>query len=230
MARRRRTSLQPRPTRSVLSSMLAFICAFGALQLLLIASAFAFVSTPSRRWFAAVATVVSIIVGGSALMESRLIAALPHAARLHLPFMYLVFPLFYFFVRSEAGEEPPRHAWLHGIPAFACFLLLLPFYLSDGTVKLTAIEHRDVWVTVRLLALLVQGAVYLPPTFAVLLRRGSRDRFLWASMTAMTLLWIGAMGRLGEHLPPLLIPSCCAVCAMAMVTHLLHGRIAPRVK
>ena len=210
--------------------MLTFICAFGALQLLLIASAFAFVSTPSRRWFAAVAAVVSIVVGGSAVMESRLIAGLPHAARLHLPFMYLLFPLFYFFVRSEAGEEPPRRAWLHGIPALACFLVLLPFYLSDGAVKLAAIEHRDVWVTVRLLALLAQGAIYLPPTFAVVVRRGSRDRFLWTSTIAMALLWIGAMGRLGGHLPPLWVPSGCAVCAMAMIAHLLHGRIAPRVK
>lgn len=210
--------------------MLAFICAFGALQLLLVASAFAFVSTPSRRWFAAFAAAVSVVIGGSAVMESPLIAAWPHAGRVHVPFMYLLAPLLHLWVRASLGEDRPRRAWLHALPAIACALLLVPFYLSPAEAKLAALAHRDVWVTVRLLVLLAQGAVYLPPTIALLIRRQSRDRFLWASTAVVTLLLIAGLGRVGGHVPPLWIPSAFALAAMAMVAQLLHAHIAPRAK
>lgn len=206
--------------------MLPLLVAFGSFQLLLIALAFGVAGSGARRWFAALAGVLSLILGLAVVTETALVTVVPHLARVHLPLNYLLAPLFYLFVLAASGRGTGRRPWLHAIPAAACALLLAPFYASTGAEKLATIARHDPMTMVRLLALLVQGGIYIALSFRAL--QGSKQRPLWAGTWMMTILWLAALARLGDGISPLWIPAAFALCASALVAFVLHHHAPQR--
>jgi AraC-like DNA-binding protein len=202
--------------------MLVLISAFGALQLLLIAAAFGFARSRARRLFAGFAATLSVVLGLAVVMETPLIGVAPHLARVHLPFNYLLAPLFYLFVRAAVGRGLGNRAWMHAVPAVVMAILLVPFYALPAGEKLAVLARHDPMTMVRLLALLAQGGIYITCTFRQL--QGSRERPLWAGTIAMAVLWLAALARLGEGISPLWIPAGFALCATALVAYALHAQ------
>src|SRR5580765_5716126 len=115
--------------------MLPIVCALGALQLLLIAAAFAFARTRPRRILAIFAATVSLVIAGATVMETDVIASAPHLARVHLPLNFAIAPLFYLLAMAVL-QKPVRRSWLHGIAPLLCALSLMPFYTLAAADKL----------------------------------------------------------------------------------------------
>ena len=103
--------------------ILSLLCIAGAAQLFTMAVVFAPSRALPQRAFAAFAFDIGVIISGSILGSS-----FPHLARLHVPFNYLLGPLFYLFVRATLTGELGRRVWLHAIPAVVCAVSLILFH------------------------------------------------------------------------------------------------------
>src|SRR5947208_15256210 len=108
--------------------ILALLSIAGAVQLFLMAAAFAPSRSLPQRVFAAFAFTTGIIIAGSVAMDTSVIASAPHMARVHIPFNYLIAPLFYLFVRVSITGSVGRRVWQHAIPSAICAVWLMPFY------------------------------------------------------------------------------------------------------
>lgn len=97
----------------------------------------------------------------------RHIEEYPHLIGTYLPFMFLLPPLFYCYVKFESSDSQWTHAdWIHFLPGLMVFLIMLPFYFSPSTEKLARLfnEHH----TLNLypfrgalgIALLISGMIY----------------------------------------------------------------------
>lgn len=62
----------------------------------------------------------------------------PHLMAFFVPWLYLIGPLYYFYVRSSIDQVVTisRKDLLHLIPALVCFFIILPFYIKSGEEKL----------------------------------------------------------------------------------------------
>jgi AraC-like DNA-binding protein len=208
-------------------NLLLFLSLFGALQCAILALSFAGAGTPARRWFAALASVVGVVIDGAVLMESHLLAAAPWLARVNIPFNYLIGPLFYLFVRAAVGtgERVGRWGWVHAVPAVATALSLIPFYAAPAAVKLAAIGVPSVENSLRLALLLAQAACYLMMTVR-LLRRQEGHRLLWIATGTLLLLTLGVMLRMIAGISPLWIPAGMSLGAVGVVAALVRAQVA----
>ncbi|MEQ9405120.1 MAG: helix-turn-helix domain-containing protein [Cyclobacteriaceae bacterium] len=71
----------------------------------------------------------------------------PHLIGIYLPVLYLLPPLFWFYVKSETlrQNEFEWKSFYHGIPFLLTLAVMLPFYLSPAEEKLaTLFSHRSV--------------------------------------------------------------------------------------
>lgn len=188
--------------------LLSLLCVAGAAQLFVMAVVFAPSRSLSQRLFAAFAANVGVIITGTVLMES-----LPHYSRAHLPFNYLVGPLFYLFVRATLTGELGSRVWLHAIPAAGCAVALI-------------LSHP---ARVMLLGVLVvQSAGYLASIFFLLMRHDRADRALWISQWTFAAIWLGAVARLAGAISPRVIPALLAIGAVIIAALLLRGRVAEK--
>ncbi len=62
----------------------------------------------------------------------------PHLMAVFVPVLYLLGPIYFFYVKFAINQEVKFHNkdFLHIIPAFICFLIILPFYIKSGDEKL----------------------------------------------------------------------------------------------
>jgi len=188
--------------------ILSLLCIAGAAQLFTMAAVFATSRALPQRTFAAFALNVGIIITGSVLMGS--VAPL---ARAHVPFNYLLGPLFYLFVRATLMGELGRRVWLHAIPAAIAAVSLIAFQPSARTF---------------LIALLVQAVGYIAATFLLLARHDRADRTLWIGAWTFAAICAGAFARLAGAISPRVIPAMLAVAAVVVAAALLRGRVADR--
>ncbi len=81
------------------------------------------------------------------LGHSKYILRVPHLAKTELPLLFLIGPLFYFYVRALTGRQFKLHEklWLHALPAGLCLISLLPFYLLSASEKIRhlEVEHQQ---------------------------------------------------------------------------------------
>ncbi len=71
------------------------------------------------------------------LIEQFSIKALPHLIGSLIPLLFLIGPLFYFFIKYEVHKNNKWNTanYLHFLPAIGSLLLILPFYLKSGVEK-----------------------------------------------------------------------------------------------
>ena len=210
--------------------MIQLICAFGAFQLVLISAAFAFSQSRPRRMLASLAGVLAAVIGGAAFMDSPVIRMFPHAARLHVPFNFAIAPLFYYLALTVLEKRTPRHSWLHAIPAIGCAMSLAPFYALDGQEKLEALMRPDAANAARLVALLVQGAVYIAMTLRLVAPHRLQHRTLWLASTSVAGLWAVCIFRLTGTISPLVVPAGFSGCAALVVVSALRSHDIQRAK
>jgi AraC-like DNA-binding protein len=210
--------------------MIQLICAFGALQLLLIAAAFSFAASRSRRLFGWLAAVLAVVIGGAAVMETSLLGAIPHLARVHVPFNFLIAPLFYAFTRAVLNAPPLRRPWLHLLPAIACAVSLAPFYALGATQKIAALATNDPGTSLRLVALLIQGAIYIAFAIRELIPHRHEQRPLWIAATTFAAFWAICTLRLTGAISPLVIPAGFSGCAALVIVGALRTHETRKVK
>lgn len=187
---------------------LSLLCIAGAAQLFTMAAVFAPSRALPQRVFAAFAFDIGVIITGSVLMGS-----VAQLARAHVPFNYLLGPLFYLFVRATLTGEIGRRVWWHAIPAAVCAVSLIAFHPARVTL---------------LIALLMQGGIYIAATFRLLARHDRADRTLWIGAWTFAAIWIGSFARLAGAISPRVIPSALAIGAVFVAAALLRGRVADR--
>lgn len=186
--------------------LLSLLCVIGAAQLFLMAVVFASSRALSQRLFAAFACNMGIVITGSVLMD-----AVPALSKVHIPFNYLIAPLFYLFVRATATSEIGSRVWVHAIPA------------GLSVVAIT------VWHPHRfpiLLALLAQSALYLGLAFRILMRHDRSERTLWIATWTFAAAWLGIVARLAGAISPRVIPSLLAFGAVLITVALFRGKSA----
>ncbi|HJQ36121.1 MAG TPA: helix-turn-helix domain-containing protein [Thermoanaerobaculia bacterium] len=188
--------------------LLSLLCVAGAAQLFVMAVVFSTSRSLSQRLFAMFAANLGVIIAGSVVMD-----AIPPLARVHLPFNYLLSPLFYLFVRATLTGEIGSRPWMHAIPAAGCAVALV-------------LSHP---ARVMLLGVIVvQAALYLAATLRVLMRHDRADRTLWISQWTFVAIWLGAVARLAGAISPRVIPSLLAFGALLITAALLRGRVAEK--
>ncbi len=86
------------------------------------------------------------IVSGYQLREFIILeghfATFPHMMAVFVPLLYLLGPIYFFYIKFVIYNETKlsKKDLLHLIPAFVCFLTILPFYVKTGAEKL-ALYH-----------------------------------------------------------------------------------------
>ena len=184
---------------------LSLLCVIGAGQLFVMAAVFAPSRALSQRLFAAFACNLGVIIAGTVLLES-----MPFS-RLHIPFNYLVGPLFYLFVHATVTGEVASRFWPHAIPAAMCAITLM-------------VSHPP--RLLLLITILIQAAIYLGLAFRVLMQHDRADRTLWIATWTFAVIWLAAAARLTGAISPRVIPAIFACGAVAVTAALLRGRVA----
>ena len=219
-----------------MGTVLVVLSFSGAMNCGVLALGFARSPSLPRRLFALLAATLLLILAGTAVMESWLIEAVPHLARLHVPLNYLLPPLFYLWVRASLERTVGRHAWAHLLPALARAASLAPFYVLSGSEKLAVLAGQAPQTAVRLGFLLVEAFVYMVLTVAVLIRRDPErlQRPLWNGTLAMALMWGMAAVRLATGISPLWVPAGIALMTFLVLASLVRNQAAdppqPRAK
>lgn len=133
---------------------------FGAFHGLLLASIFlkkGWKQHTSNHFFASFILTISFILSIEFLHESRLLVRTPHLLATSTPFLYLLGPLLYFYVRSLL-EKKFSLEWkqgLHLLPFLICILTIIPFYSQTAEFKIEYIRQSNI------------GSVKLPYTRAI---------------------------------------------------------------
>jgi AraC-like DNA-binding protein len=131
----------------------------------------------ANRLLAAFVATISVLVCGAVLYTTGYVFSRPHLSRAHHPFLFLVAPLFYLYVRElTAGGRFARRDWLHFLPFALCAFYLAPHYAASGADKLASLTSPDYqrWYDIRHALAYAQGAVYL--FFTVRAARGYARR------------------------------------------------------
>jgi AraC-like DNA-binding protein len=121
----------------------------------------------ANRVLAALLLSISILLAWGILSHTRYMLRVPQLAQLHVPFQFLIGPLFFFYVRALLKNRSGlsrRDLW-HFTPSTICLLYLTPFYLRGGEYKLDYLlaayrSYPTEW-HVRTILLLAQAFVYL---------------------------------------------------------------------
>jgi len=66
----------------------------------------------------------------------------PHLMAVFVPFLYLLGPIYYFYIKSAVYQEVKlkKVDLLHLVPAIICFFIILPFYVKSGSEKLAMFD------------------------------------------------------------------------------------------
>lgn len=157
--------------------VLALVNLLGATQGLLLAAALLTIKRGNRtanRLLAAFIFVMALLVSGALVFTTRHVLAFPHLSYLHHPFLYLIAPLLFLYVRAltEAEDRFARKDWLHFLPFVLCLLYLSPFYLQSAEAKLLVFDSPDYerWYLWRHGLALLQMVPYLGLTVRRLIR------------------------------------------------------------
>jgi len=93
--------------------------------------------TLANRLLAGMMLVVTLNLAETAIHLAGLTPLVPHLAEASLPFLILVGPLYFFYVRRlvQSDLTLPRTAWLHAAPAVLLAALYVPFYAGPVACK-----------------------------------------------------------------------------------------------
>jgi AraC-like DNA-binding protein len=152
---------------------LAIINLIGASQALLSAAALTSTQRGNRlpnRYFAFFLTALSVYIIMAVLFETGYIIRVPYLLDIENPFLFMLGPCFYFYIRAAAGESLGRRGkiLLHFLPALLFGLLWIAGLFISTEVKivnyLNRLANPDKFDPVQLIALLIidlQIFVYL---------------------------------------------------------------------
>ncbi|HEX8423505.1 MAG TPA: hypothetical protein VF634_08840, partial [Pyrinomonadaceae bacterium] len=130
------------------------------------------------RVLAALVIVMAVVIFGAVMRTSHYEFVYPHVSRVHDPFVFLVMPLLFLYLRTLIRRERrlARADYLHFLPFALCVAYLAPYYLRSSQSKLDFMwaeyYHPSLgyWYYVRSGLLLLQAASYLSLVVVLLVR------------------------------------------------------------
>lgn len=194
--------------------VLATLNLLGAAQGILLALALLTIKRGNRtanRLLAAFITVMAVLVSGALVFTTRHVLTYPHLSYLHHPFLYLVAPLLFLYVRTQTLGKS-EFKWkdsLHFLPFLFCVIYLLPFYLQSAEGKLAIFNSPkyERWYLWRHTLALVQVIPYLIVTVLMLLKFARHKKEtaksggkavliqLWLLVAGVVLMLVGGVTR-----------------------------------
>ena len=148
--------------------VLAILNLLGAVQGILLAIALILIKRGNRaanRLLAALVATTAFQILGAVLFTTKDIDDFPHLSRLHHPFLFLIPPLLYLYIRELTArrESLDRKDLLHFLPFLFCALYLTPYFLRGAEYKIANLASADYaqWYFTRSWLAIAQGAIYL---------------------------------------------------------------------
>jgi AraC-like DNA-binding protein len=189
-------------------NFLAVLNLLGAAQGALLALALLSLKRGNRfanRILAALTIAISFVVCGAVLLTTNYIFVFPHLSRLHHPFVFLVGPFLFLYLKTliSAKHTFKKKDFLHFVPSVLCALYLIPYYFLIS-------EHSrgspGEWYYLRSALFIVQFLVYLALIVSMLIRYSRRAYHESAYSKHVllqlrffvgfsTVLWVGAVLR-----------------------------------
>ncbi|WP_431121012.1 helix-turn-helix domain-containing protein [Flagellimonas flava] len=146
---------------------------FGILQGLFLGMLLLIGSTrrKSKYYLIALVAVVTINLLNYVIINSSLHLNVPHLVNVSLPLLFLLGPLFLFYVKSVLSEGFGFRATdlLHGLPFLLALLSMAPFFMLSGPAKIQLIESQiisgqqglDLGTTIFTVAQIAQSFIYV---------------------------------------------------------------------
>ncbi|MEX0361185.1 MAG: hypothetical protein AB3N10_09385, partial [Allomuricauda sp.] len=146
---------------------------FGILQGLFLGILLLMGSTTrkSKYYLIALVAVVTANLLNYVIIHSSLYLNVPHLVNVSLPLLFLLGPLFLFYVKSVLTEKLGFKVTdlLHGLPFLLALLFMAPFFMLSGPAKIQLIESQiisgqqalDLGTTIFTVTQIVQGFIYV---------------------------------------------------------------------
>jgi len=152
----------------------------------------------ANKLLAALLFVLTLVVGSSVLIFSKLYHAIPSILGIFLPFHYLIGPLFYFYISSLTQHDfriKNKHI-LHFIPFFICIFSWIPFFFLEIAAKLTITESfiahnlRTFELTLRFILRWTHILIYLFLSISILIKHKRQVKDQHSTANKMKLTWL----------------------------------------
>ena len=127
---------------------------------------------------------------------SRYLLRVPHLAKTEPPLLFLIGPLFYFYVRALTERQFKLHGklWLHALPTVLCLISLLPFYLLSASEKIRhlEVEHQQPCAHCLIITWLfiIQLFAYLIAAIRMVVVHSARIKQSHSSIEKINLRWL----------------------------------------
>ena len=155
-------------------------------------------NSTANKFLAALLFVLTLVVGSSVLIYSKLYSSIPIILGLFLPFHYLIGPLFYFYISSltQPGFRIKNKHLLHFTPFIICIASWIPFLFLETAEKLSLtagyINHnlRNPEFTLRFVFRWTHILVYLFLSGLILIKHKRRIKDQHSSTNKIKLTWL----------------------------------------
>lgn len=150
---------------------------------------------PAHRSLAVFFVLVSITLCGNFLSHSRYVLGFPHLAQVHVPFQFLVGPIFFFYIKAVLQRQSTRarEIILHSVPFGACLLYLIPFYVRSGEHKIlyltAAFQNYPADWRIRTAFAFAQEFIYLVLSFLLIVTHSRKNHDSAASIPPTDIRW-----------------------------------------
>lgn len=125
----------------------------------------------SRYFLIGLILIVSLNLLNYVVIHSNLYTKIPHLVNLSLPLLFLLGPLFYFYLKSVLSSHLVLKLSdiLHLVPLLLAIVFLIPFFALPGSAKIDLLHEQirvqgqpmDISTLVFLLAQIIQSLIYV---------------------------------------------------------------------
>ena len=155
-------------------------------------------NSTANKLLAALLFVLTLVVGSSVLIFSKLYGAIPFILGIFLPVHYLIGPLFYFYISSLTQHDfqiKNKHI-LHFAPFFICIVSWIPFFFLETTAKLSITEGfithnlKTFELTLRFVLRWTHLLIYLFLSASILIKHKKQIKDQHSTSNKMKLTWL----------------------------------------
>lgn len=140
----------------------------------------------SKYFLISLIIIVSLNLLNYLVINSNLYVKIPHFAYLSLPFLFLIGPLFFYYIKSILSERLTLKLsdLLHGMPFLLAVVFLLPFFVLPGDIKIQLLQTQmqsssqdfNLGTQVFTAAQIVQSFIYVAVSLSVIAKKSREPK------------------------------------------------------
>ncbi|WP_420601730.1 helix-turn-helix domain-containing protein [Flagellimonas sp.] len=180
---------------------------FGLLQglFLSVVLLMGFTGKKSSYFLVSLIMIVCLNLLNYLVINSNLYTIIPHAAHLSLPLLFLIGPLFLYYIKSTVEDQLSLKLsnLLHALPFLVAIVFMLPFFVQSGDIKIVLLQAQiqpngqdfDLGTQVFTVAQIIQSFIYVVVALRLLskkslgiLDRASANKLKWLRKFAVGFL------------------------------------------